>query len=153
MPGDLQYPKTSRCAAVKMSSLMLIYQIQIQQATLNSFKIRIFFAVSHFDTCGKSFSRAGALKTHINSVHNGQKDHKCDSCGKAFSLAGDLKKHIINTVHNGLKDHKCDSCGKEFSRAGHLKTHVNTVHNGQKEHKCVSSSHLHKKRTFHMSYI
>ena len=43
---------------------------------------------------------AGDLKKHIHSVHNGQKDHKCDSCGKAFSSAGDLKKHI-NAVHNG----------------------------------------------------
>ena len=35
----------------------------------------------------------------------GQKDHKCDSCGKAFSQARDLKKHI-DSVHNGIKDHK-----------------------------------------------
>ena len=39
------------------------------------------------NSCGKSFSHAGNLKTHINSVHNGQKYHKCESCGKAFSKA------------------------------------------------------------------
>ena len=31
----------------------------------------------------------------INSVHNGQKDHKCDSYGKSFSQAGALKTHIL----------------------------------------------------------
>ena len=61
------------------------------------------------------------MKKDINSVYNGQKDHKCDSCGKAFSQAGDLKKHI-NAIHNGLKDHKCD-LWKAFSRAGDLKKH------------------------------
>ena len=73
------------------------------------------------DTCRKSFSLAWNLKTHINSVHNYQRDHKWDSCAKSFSRGGDLKKHI-NVVHNGQKDHKCDYCGKMFSQAGHLKT-------------------------------
>ena len=67
------------------------------------------------------------LMSHINSVHNGQKDHKCDSCEKSFSSSGYLKKHI-NSVHNGQKDHKCDSCGKVFSQAGDLKAHINAVH-------------------------
>ena len=40
-------------------------------------------------------------------VHNVKKDHKCDSCGKAFSDAQYLKTHMnsvqhINRVHNGL---------------------------------------------------
>ena len=48
----------------------------------------------------KAFSKAAHLKRHINSVHNGQKDHKCDSCGKAFSKASKLKKHVM-AVHNG----------------------------------------------------
>ena len=60
---------------------------------------------------------------HINSVHNGQKDHNCDSCGLSSSSAGDLKKHI-NAVHNGQKDHKCDSCGKAFSIAGNMRKHI-----------------------------
>ena len=46
---------------------------------------------------------------------------------KASSSAGDLKKHI-NAVHNGQKDHKCDSCRKAFSQSGNLKTHINSVH-------------------------
>ena len=58
-----------------------------------------------------AFSVAAKLKRHINSVHDGQKDHKCDSCEKSFSEAWLLKKHI-NSVHNGERDHKCDSCGK-----------------------------------------
>ena len=41
----------------------------------------------------KRFSTGGNLKIHVNAVHNGQKDHKCDSCGKAFSTAGSMRKH------------------------------------------------------------
>ena len=71
------------------------------------------------------------MKRHINSIHNKQKDHKCDTCEKTFSQAGYLKTHI-NSVHNGIKDHDCDSCGKAFSLAHNLKKHINVVHNGQK---------------------
>ena len=42
-------------------------------------------------------------------VHNRQKERQCDSCGKSFTIAGILKTHI-NSVHNGQKDHKRDSC-------------------------------------------
>ena len=78
------------------------------------------------------------MKTHINSVHNGEKDHKCDSCEKAFSRAGHLKIHI-NAVHNGQKDHKCDICGKAFSQAGDLNRHINLVHHGQKKKSIMNS--------------
>ena len=51
-------------------------------------------------TCEKAFSQAWILKQHINSVHNGQKDYKCDTCGKAYFEARNLKIHI-NSIHNG----------------------------------------------------
>ena len=72
----------------------------------------------------KPFSTANYMKIHINTIHNGEKDHKCDSCGKSFTQAGCLKRHI-NSVHNGQKDHKCETCGKAFSEAGSLKIHRN----------------------------
>ena len=46
-----------------------------------------------------AFSQAVDLKRHINSVHNGEKDYKCNICGRLFSLSQNLKKHN-NTVHN-----------------------------------------------------
>ena len=64
-------------------------------------------------------------------MHDGKKDHKCDSCGKTFSYSGHLKTHF-SSVHNMKKDHKCDLCGKEFSQVGYLKKHINAVHEGCK---------------------
>ena len=40
------------------------------------------------------FSVSGSLKKHINSVHNGLKDLKCDLCSKAFTESWTLKKHM-----------------------------------------------------------
>ena len=77
--------------------------------------------------CGKSFSRANHLKSHIHTVHEGHKDYKCESCGKLFFRAGALKKHI-HRLHEGHKDYKCESCGKSFSQSGDLKKHINRIH-------------------------
>ena len=75
---------------------------------------------------------------YINSVHNGQKDYKCDSCGKALSRAQSLKIHI-NSVHKGKKDHKCNICGMAFSTVGCLKRHINAFHNRQQNYRCAIS--------------
>ena len=42
-----------------------------------------------------NFSQAGYLKMPINSVHNTQKDHKCDSCGEAFPKGPTLIPFIM----------------------------------------------------------
>ena len=88
--------------------------------------------------CGKTFSRAQYLKTHILTIHQGQKRYKCDTCGKLFASERHVKKHI-NIIHEGHKEqknHKCESCGKSFSFPGGLKSHILTVHEGRKDYKC-----------------
>ena len=88
--------------------------------------------------CGKTFSRAQYLKTHILTVHQGQKRYKCDTCGKLFASERHVKKHIyiIHEGHKEQKNHKCESCGKSFSFPGGLKSHILTVHEGRKDYKC-----------------
>ena len=44
------------------------------------------------------FSQADYLKRHIDTVHEGRKDHKCKSSGKLFSLADYLKYKRITNV-------------------------------------------------------
>ena len=77
----------------------------------------------------KSFSQSDDSKMHINSVHNGQKDHICEPCGKVFSYAGKLKRHI-NAVHKGQKDHMWLMWKVIFS----IRKHINSIHNGWKDH-------------------
>ena len=48
-------------------------------------------------------NKVSMLKRHINAVHNGQKDQKCDPCGKSYSQAWDLKRHT-NKAHHNYKD-------------------------------------------------
>ena len=40
---------------------------------------------------------------NVKAVYEGVKDHKCDFCGKSFSYASNLKTHV-KTVHEGMKD-------------------------------------------------
>ena len=85
------------------------------------------------------------LKGHINSVHNGLKDKKCDSCQKTFSEAGNLKAHI-KAVHNekNLKrfssddfelilekpsQNQCIICKKVMTHSPNLRVHLEKVHN------------------------
>ena len=36
----------------------------------------------------------GDVKKHLQTVHEGQRNHKCNACGKSFSNSGKLKQHI-----------------------------------------------------------
>ena len=56
-------------------------------------------------------------------------DHKCESCSKLFSEAGHLKTHI-HTIHEGHKNHKCESFStKSFSQAQYFsKKTYHTMH-------------------------
>ena len=83
------------------------------------------------------------IRDSINTVHEGQKKHKCDQCEKSFSQIGNLKKHY-NHVHKGLKNHLCDLCGQAFSEPGRLKLHINNVHLGLENIKDIKNHEIRK---------
>ena len=56
------------------------------------------------ESCEKSFTLSGYLKTHIKT-HVGQRNYNCDSCGKSFTTAGSLKTHI-KTIHTDQWNYK-----------------------------------------------
>ena len=95
------------------------------------------------------------MKIHIQTVHEGVKEHKCDHCGKTFGVRHNLKKHIesshegpsiafVNTENPDFKKSKnnrkrseqCEFCTKSFSRSHDLKRHIKSVHEGIRNYKC-----------------
>ena len=59
-----------------------------------------------FEFCHTLPFPAGHLKRRI---HTGKKENNCESSDKLFYQSSNLKIHI-NTVHKGHKDYKCDLC-------------------------------------------
>ena len=96
--------------------------------------------------CGKSMKNY-YLSTHVKTVHEGRKDHKCSFCGKCYTQKSVLNQHK-KTFHKDMiseeteikeqieKKTDCDFCGKSFNHTFYLNKHVKTVHEGVKEYKC-----------------
>ena len=53
----------------------------------------------------------------------------CHICDKKFPKQSKLKKHV-ETVHEGIKNHQCEICVKKFGRLSDLNRHVKEVHDG-----------------------
>ena len=79
------------------------------------------------------FSRWGRLQEHIDVVHKGKKDLKCEKCDFATGKLKELKRHI-EVVHNCT--HKCEICGECFSSPGKLEYHKESVHEGKTRFNC-----------------
>ena len=61
------------------------------------------------DLCFQEFGYGNSLKLHIDKVHKGVKNYKCDT----FYESGKLKKYT-DAIHKGIKKHKCPICNKKL---------------------------------------
>ncbi|CAH1799288.1 unnamed protein product [Owenia fusiformis] len=71
--------------------------------------------------CGQHFSRVHHLRFHIKSVHNGERNFRCQICPRFFSDNRNLKNH--QKLHEGNIGIKCDACGGLFRFEHNVKTH------------------------------
>ena len=73
--------------------------------------------------CGKILRRLSSLKSHIDVIHRGLKNFKCEiaDCLKQFS---DRKSLIIHArSHDKSKPYKCIYCERAFSTLGNRSDH------------------------------
>ena len=76
--------------------------------------------------CDKKFVQS-TLKRHLQTVHEGIKNHQFKFCDKKFGQKETLKTHV-KMVHEGIKNHHCKICDKKFGQLGHLNRHIKMVH-------------------------
>ena len=72
------------------------------------------------------------FKAFINSASEAGHTVNPDMNGKEQEGFG----MFDTTIHEGQRNYKCESCGNSFMDSGHLKQHINIVHEEQKDHKC-----------------
>lgn len=70
--------------------------------------------------CGRTFSQAGGLHSHVKSCYQMQ-GYLCDLCGQTFNHLGSMKSH--RRIHLGEKPHACTDCGARFSDHRNLRRH------------------------------
>ena len=89
------------------------------------------------DYCGKSFSRCH-LKDHIATVHEKQRNYRCEICSKSYTQRSALHKHNRAIHENSTKSttHPCKKCDKVYTSKGALYTHVKQFHENVKNHEC-----------------
>jgi uncharacterized protein with PIN domain len=106
-------------------------------------------------TCGLNLRNGYALKIHIATVHEKEKNFSCEFCPKKFAYGGTMKRHI-ETIHEG-KTYPCPLCGKQLGDPSTVSQHIETIHENKKEtfncencHKSFSTkSNLNRHCFFH----
>ena len=101
------------------------------------------------DYCGKNYSSANSLKTHIK-WHTGDLKHKCSFCEKKFRNHSELRRHEMVHTGNifklllfvqlpqnsllfcfcvpGERPNQCSFCNKKFIQKHALKDHMRKRH-------------------------
>ena len=75
------------------------------------------------------------LNEHVNRVHGGKKEFKCDVCGKCLSSSRNLRRHTKHAHSN--ETFSCETCQKKFRSKALREKHM-TTHSEEKPHKCVT---------------
>ncbi|KAG4069477.1 hypothetical protein HA402_001776 [Bradysia odoriphaga] len=84
------------------------------------------------ETCGKTFSTPGNLRSH-QYLHAERGRYICSYCGKEFFRNANLKEHI--NLHTGARPFQCKVCKKTFHRETLLRNHTR-IHTGEKKYRC-----------------
>ncbi|KXJ73418.1 zinc finger protein 79 [Aedes albopictus] len=85
------------------------------------------------EQCERKFYTNAKLRSHVESVHIGERKYSCEICGKAFVLRKTLNAHILS--HATEKDYICSICSKGFLFRWALVKHER-VHTGEKPYLC-----------------
>ena len=77
--------------------------------------------------CNVGFTKSSHMKSHIASVHDGEKPFQCKLCETRFTRNGGLRRHM-EVVHEKIKRHKCPHCEEAFNKRVKLKKHLASIH-------------------------
>ena len=76
------------------------------------------------DRCGKRFTQVGAMKRHIQHVHEGvYSQSTCPVCLLTFDTQAKMYKHKY-LEHTTEEKFQCESCGKHCGNPSTLKAHM-----------------------------
>lgn len=80
--------------------------------------------------CGKKFTKANSVKTHIQARHLRLRPYVCEHCGSTFATKGALKDH--NLTHIDERTVACSQCPKMFKSIAKVKEHELAIHSDVK---------------------
>lgn len=75
--------------------------------------------------CGKKL-KSTSMRTHMSSVHQQLRKHKCDLCDMIFKTAGTLAKHKFS--HTKTRPFNCTMCSTGYYQNEYLRKHFERVH-------------------------
>ena len=78
--------------------------------------------------CHSQFTMKATLKTHIQSIHEGQR-HPCNHCSYQATTSGNLKAHI-QSKHEGVR-YDCNRCNYQATQKSHLTRHIRIQHSSE----------------------
>lgn len=126
-PYNLKIHTETKCSTEKR------FICEVKLFLFSNHSITKYFTQISYQVCNSRFLTQHSLKTHLNSLHFGEKKFECVWCSKKFLSKGQLKVH--ERSHTKEKSFICGVCNKGFSHRESLVTH-STTHSGIKPYLC-----------------